>query len=459
MMEYTQNIEEYKNKWFNFVKYEPHSGQKKLHFPPNGVYNAENNPDGTRYTVVSAGRRFGKSFSAAREIEIQLCIPNSVCWIIAPNYATSSKIFEFVYTELVIQKGYKPSRYSAKDQYLEFDWNGGKSVLEGKSAEFPNSMIGEGVSLAVFDEASKIKGLKKIWEMYVRPTLSDGKRGKGRAIFISTPQGHNYFYRLFLKGQNEANWYSFNSPSWDNRHSFPEGEEDLDLLEAKQSLTDEIFRQEFAAEFTSLQGRVYNDFSRNENVGKYPYRYNLPTFISIDFGYRSPAVLWFQTERINDVDHIYFIDEIVHQTNIKTTELVDMIKQRPYQIANVYGDPAGYQVQASVGKGEADIFYQNTGWRVFAVRDKASRSIASGVSHVRNFILSSDGTRRLHIDEKCTGLIEDMEGYAYPESKEGYEMKELPKKDGYHDHSMDALRYALVNQFPIRQYQIQFRSR
>ena len=84
-MEYTQNIEEYKNKWFNFVNYEPHSGQKKLHFPPGGIYNADNNPNGTRYTVVSAGRRFGKSFSAAREIEIQLCIPNSVCWIIAPN--------------------------------------------------------------------------------------------------------------------------------------------------------------------------------------------------------------------------------------------------------------------------------------------------------------------------------------------------------------------------------------
>ena len=45
-MEYTQNIEEYKSKWFNFVKYEPHSGQKKLHFPPKGVYNADNNPNG-----------------------------------------------------------------------------------------------------------------------------------------------------------------------------------------------------------------------------------------------------------------------------------------------------------------------------------------------------------------------------------------------------------------------------
>ena len=153
---------------------------------------------------------------------------------------------------------------------------------------------------------------------------------------------------MFLKGQKEPNWFSFNSPSWDNRHSFPDGEDDLDLLEAKHSLTDEIFRQEFAAEFTSLQGRVYNDFSRNENVGKYRYKYNLPTFISIDFGYRTPAVRWFQVEKINDVEHVYVIDDIVHQNNIKSTELLDMIKSIQYKITNVYGDPAGYQVQASV---------------------------------------------------------------------------------------------------------------
>ena len=52
-MEYTQNIEEYKSKWFNFVKYKPHSGQKKLHFPPGGVYNADNNQTTTRLKCIN----------------------------------------------------------------------------------------------------------------------------------------------------------------------------------------------------------------------------------------------------------------------------------------------------------------------------------------------------------------------------------------------------------------------
>ena len=454
-----QNINTYKQEWFKFVNYEPHNGQLRLHNPPNGVYDADDNPDGTRFIVVSAGRRFGKSFSASREIEMQLCIPNSTCWIVSPNYSTSSRIFDFVYKELVLEKRYKPSRYSAKDQMLEFDWAGGKSVLKGLSCEHPNSMIGAGVSLVVFDECAKIQNLQRIWEMYIRPTLSDGSVGKGRAIFISTPMGNNFFKTLFDRGQNEKGWFSYQSPSFENRYAYPEGETDPDLIEAKRMMSDEVYRQEYLADFTTLQGAVYNDFSRSQNVGEYKYRYNLPTFLSIDFGYRQPAVLWFQTERINDIDHVYIIDEIIHQKNIKTSELVDMIKARPYQLHMVYGDPAGYQVQASVGMGEADIFYKQMGWRIFALRDRSSRSIASGVSHTRNFILSSSGDRRLHIDKRCTGIISDIEGYAYPDTKEGHDLKELPLKDGYYDHGCDALRYFLVNHYPIKQYKIKFGER
>lgn len=451
------NYNDYKGEWFNFVGYEPHDGQLKLHNPPNGVYDYNNNPDGTRFTVVAAGRRFGKSYSSAREIELKLCQPNSVCWIVAPTYDTSEKIFNFVYKELVLDKGYKPSKFSQKHQILEFDWDGGRSILQGKSAEHPSGLIGEGVDLVVFDEASKIPQFQRIWEMYVRPTLSDKK---GRAIFISTPDGHNYFYKLFLQGQNGTpGWFSYNSPSWENKHAFPDGLKDPDLIEAKNTSTTEIFNQEYGAEFTSLQGRVYNDFTRDANVGWHPYNYKLPTYLTVDFGYRQPAALWFQTNNINGIDHIYIIDEIIHQTNLKTAEFVDLIKQRTYQISGVFGDPAGYQTQASVGMGEADIFYQMTGWRVMALRDKASRSIASGVSHVRNFVLNANGVVRLHIDKSCTGIIEDFEGYAYPESKDGQAVKEIPLKDGYYDHGMDAIRYGIVNCFPIRNYKIKFGDR
>ena len=138
--------------------------------------------------------------------------------------------------------------------------------------------------------------------MYIRPTLSDKK---GRAIFISTPDGYGTFYELYLRGKTQKNWYSFNSPSWDNVFAFPKGEEDPDLIEARSTLSREVYDQEYKAEFTSLAGKIYNDFTRHDNVGEYTYQHNLPTFISLDFGYRMPAALFFQVAQgPKGLDHI-----------------------------------------------------------------------------------------------------------------------------------------------------------
>ena len=451
-----QQIQNYKDKWFDFIDYKPHTGQKLLHNPPQGDYHPKYNPEGARFIIACCGKRFGKSVSASKEIEVVLTQPNTVSWVVAPSYSTSEKIFSLVYQDLVVHKGYKPNKYSAKDQYLEFDWDGGKSILCGKSAEHPGGLIGEGCDLIVIDEASKVPNLKKIFEMYLRPTLSDKK---GKIIFISTPDGYGYFYELYLRGQSGKNWHSFNAPSWINEYSFPLGKDDPDLIEARSTLSKEIYQQEYGAAFTALSGRVYEDFDRNENVGDYDYDYTLPTFLALDFGYRKPAALWVQVKRINGIFHLYIIDEIIHQTNLKTTDFIELIKKRKYNINQVYGDPASYQVQSAIGMGEADLFYKYTGWRIHALRDKASRSITGGISHVRSFILSQEGTRRLHIDRSCIGIVEDLESYRYPEEKEFKDLKELPIKDGHSDHGCDALRYFCVSHFPIKNHKIKIGAR
>ena len=78
------------------------------------------------------------------------------------------------------------------------------SEVEGKSSDNPNSLVGEGLDYLVLDECAKMK--KVIWEMYLRPTLSDRK---GKALFITTPEGYNWIYDLYLLGQdkNEKNCF------------------------------------------------------------------------------------------------------------------------------------------------------------------------------------------------------------------------------------------------------------
>ena len=326
------------------------------------------------------------------------------------------------------------------------------SVLEGKSADRPDSLVGESLDLLIIDECAKVK--RKIWEMYLRPTLSDRK---GKAIFISTPEGFNHLYDWYLMGQNDSNWYSFTSPSWENDVVFPDGEQDEDIEEAKRNVTREIFDQEYRGLFTALSGRVY-PFDRNIDMGNHPYMPGVPVFCSIDFGYRMPSVGWFQTYMLGGEIHINIIDEISHITNIKTDTLIEMIKAKNYNVREYYGDPASKQVQGQSGLGDWEIFRRN-GIIVKSIRDKVSRSIASGISHVRSFMENANGKRYVHLHKKCLGLAEDFEMYRYPEEKEGKALKNAPVKDGYSDHGMDMVRYFFINRFPIRQKEFKVRVR
>lgn len=436
----------FKQKWFNFVDYSPHEGQYKMHNPPKGEYDYTDNPDGVRFTVACCGRRWGKSKSAAMEAQITLCQPNKRVWIVAPNYETSEKIFREIWADMIIGQKMPTKRASQNEQFIEFEWG---STVSGKSAEHPNSLIGEGLDLVIIDEAAKIK--RKIWEAYIRPTLSDRK---GRAIFISTPDGFGYFHELYLRGMKAKNWYSFNSPSWENQYAFPTGFEDEDLQEALATSDPVVFNQEYGAEFTSLSGRVFDNFSPELHTGDYGFNPNYPTFCTIDWGYRMPAVLWFQVVKKDGIDHVFIIDEIIHEKNIKTDVLIDRIMSKRYGTKRYYGDPAGYQVQSSLGMGDAELFHRKSGHRLFYLRDKMSRSITDGVNHIRSFIMSADNKIRLYVDKNCTGIIEDLFSYRYPEHKEGFAVKEQPLKDGIHDHGIDALRYGLVSHFPMRKFEI-----
>jgi hypothetical protein len=222
-------------------------------------------------------------------------------------------------------------------------------------------------------------------------------------------------------------------------------------------MSKEVFDQEYGAKFTSFAGRVY-PFERDLDVGHFPYNPNFPTFCSIDFGYRMPAVGWFQVYRVGGIWHINMIDEILHQTNIKTDELALKIKAKPYNVLKYFGDPAGMQAQGQSGMGDIEIF-RRKGITINTKRDKVSRSISSGVSHVRGFIENAENQRFLHIDKKCVGMMEDLENYRYPEAKEGQDLKPEPLKDGYHDHGCDMLRYFFINRFPIKNRQFKVRTR
>ena len=429
------NQKQYKKQWFDFMGYKPHLGQRKLHFPDKKT---------ARFFVMVCGRRFGKTTASAMEATYYASQPNKKIWLVGLSYDKADLMFREVWQKMVVGRANDIERASEKERYIKFKWG---TTVEAKSADNPDSLVGEGLDLLIMDEVAKMK--RKIWDMYLSPTLSDRK---GKGIFITTPEGFNWIYDLFLLGKQDDLWESHQAPTWDNDVVFPDGKKDQFLIERKRNMSKELYEQEYGAMFTSFEGRVY-PFDRNLDMGEFPYNPNFPTFCSIDFGFRMPAALWFQTYMVGGVPHINVIDEIVHKQNIKTDEFIEMIKSKRYAVREYYGDPAGMQAQGQSGLGDIEIFRRN-GVHVKSVRDKVSRNIASGITHVRGFIENAQGQRFVHIDRKCMGLAEDLENYRYPESGEGKDLKPDPVKDGRHDHSMDAFRYFFLNRFPIRQREL-----
>ena len=437
-MEDTQK--KYKEKWFEYMGYTPHYGQAKLHYPTKET---------ARFFVMVCGRRFGKTTASAMEATYYASQPNKRIWLVGLSYDKADLMFREIWQKMVIGKANDIIRASEKDRIIKFKWG---TTVEAKSADNPDSLVGEGLDLLIVDEAAKVK--RKIWDMYLSPTLSDRK---GKGIFITTPEGFNWIYDLFLLGQQDELWESHQAPSWDNHFAFPEAKSDQFLLERKRNMSREVYDQEYGAQFTSFAGRVY-PFDRLLDVGSYPYNKDLPTFCSIDFGYRMPAVGWFQVYRQGGLHHINMIDEITHQTNVKTDELALKIKEKPYHVLKYYGDPAGLQSQSQSGLGDIEIF-RRKGITINTKRDRVSKSIASGISHVRSYIENAEGQRFLHVNEKCKGIMMDLENYRYPEAKEGQDLKPQPLKDGFHDHGCDMIRYFFINRFPIKNREFKVRTR
>ena len=416
-----------KEKYFRAIGYTPEPVQRDVHQSP------------ARFRVNIQGRRSGKSYGAAREAEVQILAGGTRGWIVGPTYDLADKIGREIDRVLIRQLRLPVTsgeRHAGKLRYAKF-WNGSEIWI--KSADRPDSLIGEGLDWLIVDEAAIISRLT--WEQHLRATLSDRN---GWCLFSGTPRGYNWIYDLYCRGKSVdySEWDSWQHPSWHSRYF----RDDVDEL--RRTLTRETFDQEYGAQFTSFAGKVY-PFSRNTHARRLGFQPEWETFCSIDFGYRMPSVGWYQVGKVSGQHEVHLIDEISHRENIKTEQLADMILAKKYPTIRYFGDPAGGGAQSQSGLGDIEVF-RRKGIRVHYKTDRISRTISAGVGLVRSWFENAKGQARFFVDEKCVGHIEDFEAYRYPEKKEERTLLDEPMKDGRHDHGCDECRYFFINRFPIK---------
>jgi len=203
-----------------------------------------------RFIVVDAGRRFGKSV-ISQTMGITDAVNGKSVAYITPTYQLAKTFFK----ELARNLPKELVRKNESDLYFEFITGG---VIRFFTGERLDNLRGNKFHLVVVDEAAFIPDLEDGWKQAIRATLTDYK---GRAIFISTPRGNNYFKALFMKGHDDPDWMSFHFTSYDNPYIDPS-----EIDSAKRELPEVVFNQEYLGQFAENAANPFGSRSINSCV-------------------------------------------------------------------------------------------------------------------------------------------------------------------------------------------------
>ena len=380
------------------------------------IINAINNP---KYRFVSAAvsRRQGKTYIANIIGQLVSLVPSSNILIMSPNYALSQISFDLQRT-LIKHFDLEVRKDNAKDKVIEL--SNGSTVRMG-SINQVDSCVGRSYDLIIFDEAALADG-KDAFNVALRPTLD---KDNSKAIFISTPRGrNNWFAEFFYRGFSDdfPEWASIKATYTDNPRM-----SETDIAEARKSMSEAEFRQEYEADFNTYEGQIwkFNFETQVKDLSQFEAG-SMAVFAGLDVGYKDPTAMcviaydW-------DEDKYYLLDEYFDAE--KTTEQHATQIQRlidRWDIDFIYIDSAAQQTRFD--------FAQN--YDITTIN--AKKSVLDGIGHVSSLVDND----KLYVDQQAKETLICLEAYQWDPNPNL--MKERPKHDRA-SHMADALRYALYS--------------
>lgn len=283
--------------------------------------------DKTRFKVVAAGRRCGKSRMAAVSLLIEglKCPQGSAVLYVSPTMGQSRQII----WDLLLDLGRDVIQGSHVNNLDITLINGARIYVRG--ADRPDTLRGVSLTYAVLDEVADIK--PEAWEQVIRASLSDKK---GRALFIGTPKGRNWFYDTFKLGEDgtDPDWKSWHFTTQDNPLIDP-----TEIESAKKTLSSFAFKQEYMASFSNAGSDIFKEewikYGVEPEHGSY--------FISIDLaGFEEVAKQAGNSKKRLDESAIcvvkvtddgkWFVKEIIHgRWDIRETAAKILMAMRDYR--------------------------------------------------------------------------------------------------------------------------------
>ena len=202
--------------------------------------------DPTRFKIVAAGRRTGKSRLAAWMLILYaLQTKKGQVFYVAPTQGQARDIM----WQTLMELGHEVIK-TAHINNLQITLING-AIISLKGADRPETMRGVSLKFLVMDEYADMK--PEVWEQILRPALADQK---GDAMFIGTPMGRNHFYDLYMYGElgEDETYKSWHFTSYDNPLLDPA---EIDM--AKKSMSSFAFKQEFMASFEAQGSEIFKE--------------------------------------------------------------------------------------------------------------------------------------------------------------------------------------------------------
>lgn len=238
------------------IPYTPHINQVPIHASM------------ARFKLLAAGARFGKDRCFVNEFIKKFVdmlsedrgpemIPSVHGWIIAPTFPLARQIWREV-------KSFFPR------EWIVSIWESDKmistvndGVIEVRSADDANMLVGVGIDIVLITEAARIKDFEEVWANIETRLLSPGRGPNGTgglALIDSTPRGRTWFYTMYRWGQKDDPeydplWESWHYTSWDN--PYLTGKDKSVIESMKKRYPDRIYRQEILAEFLAEGNSVF----------------------------------------------------------------------------------------------------------------------------------------------------------------------------------------------------------
>jgi predicted phage terminase large subunit-like protein len=225
--------------------------------------------DSTRFKIVAAGRRTGKSRLAAWMLIVNaLQADRGHVFYVAPTQGQARDIM----WQTLLELG-NPVISNSHINNLQIKLVNG-ATISLKGADRPETMRGVSLKFLVLDEYADMK--PDVFEQILRPALADQK---GCAMFIGTPMGRNHFYELYKYAEldDDETYKAWHFTSYDNPLLDP-GEIDV----AKKSMSSYAFRQEFMASFEARGSEMFKEdwvsFGEEPDEGDYYIAIDLAGF-------------------------------------------------------------------------------------------------------------------------------------------------------------------------------------